>query len=116
MIRFGRLMEYEEYRINDARILLRVFGGVPRYCYELADDRQRFVMLFLDTQTEPLLKLNDTNYVVLHSMREYESKETFPHRLLFLLPNRDLDFSRFAFPSRLVEELITVAHTLKRKM
>ena len=112
-------MEYEDDRINDARILLRVFGGVARYCYELAYDLQtwqRFVMLFLDTQTEPLLKLNDTDYAVLHSMREYESKESFPHRLLFLLPNRDLDFSRFAFPSRLVEELITVAHTLKRKM
>ena len=118
MIRFGRLMEYQQHQINDARILLRVFGGVPRYCYELVYDLQtwqRFVMLFLDTQTEPLLKLNDTNYAVLHTMREYESKDSFPHRLLFLVPNRDLHFSRFAFPSRFVEELVTVAHTLKRK-
>lgn len=118
MVQFGQLMEYEPQHIHDARILYHIFGGVPRYCYELAYDLQtwrRFVMLFLDTHTEPLLKLNDTRFAVLHMIREHDRNESFPHRLLFLLPDRNLQFVRFAFPSRFIEELITVAHTLEEK-
>ena len=118
IVQFGQLMEYEPQHIHDARVLYHIFGGVPRYCYELAYDLQtwrRFVMLFLDTHTEPLLKLNDTRFAVLHMIREHDRNESFPHRLLFLLPDRNLQFVRFAFPSRFIEELITVAHTLEEK-
>ena len=117
MKRFGKSVPYEKKQRRDARILFYIFGGVPRFCYELAYNHKawkEFLNLFLKCKTQPILDFNSESLAILDDIEEFDTDSQFPHRLL-LEPTPDYELERFAFPSRFVEELIVVAHNLEKK-
>ena len=82
--------------------------------YEQATEQQRwhdFVHLFLDRRLSSILELN-TRSTSLNSIKMI-SDDSFSHRLLFLVPDENFNLQKFCFPSKFVEELIVLAHSLQ---
>jgi len=63
-----------------------------------------FFNLFIKRQTKPIVDLC-TGMELLDSIKNFDER-TFPHRLLALEPTKDLEFFRFTYSSKFVEEML----------